>query len=262
MISGIVDNIYLLAQMVHREVLERYRGSMLGLLWSFALPLLMLGVYMFVFSVVFEIRWGVERESDVEFGVVLFAGLILHALLSECLTRSPGVITGNAQFVKKVVFPLEILPLVVLGTALFHFAVSVFILLVFIVITGSGLPVTVLWLPVVVAPLVMLCAGISWFLASLSVYLRDIGQLMGVLSTVLLFLSPMFYPLTAVPEQWRAWMYLNPLTTVIIEVREVAIWGNTPNWGALMPYTVIAAAVMILGYAWFMKTRRGFADVL
>jgi lipopolysaccharide transport system permease protein len=262
MIPKLTDNLYLLAQMVQREVLERYRGSMLGLLWSFALPLLMLGVYMFVFSVVFEIRWGVERESNVDFGVVLFAGLIVHALLSECMTRSPGVITGNAQFVKKVVFPLEILPLVVLGTALFHFIVSVFILLVFVLLSGSGLPVTALWLPVVIAPLVMLTAGISWFLASLSVYLRDIGQLMGIVSTVLLFLSPMFYPITSVPEQWRAWMYLNPITAIIIEVREVAIWGNNPNWTVLGIYSLIAITVMVLGYLWFMSTRRGFADVL
>jgi lipopolysaccharide transport system permease protein len=262
MIPKLTDNLYLLAQMVQREVLERYRGSMLGLLWSFALPLLMLGVYMFVFSVVFEIRWGVERESNVDFGVVLFAGLIVHALLSECMTRSPGVITGNAQFVKKVVFPLEILPLVVLGTALFHFIVSVFILLVFVLLSGSGLPVTALWLPVVIAPLVMLTAGISWFLASLSVYLRDIGQLMGIVSTVLLFLSPMFYPITSVPEQWRAWMYLNPITAIIIEVREVTIWGNNPNWTVLGIYSLIAITVMVLGYLWFMSTRRGFADVL
>lgn len=262
MIPAVKDNLYLLAQMVHREVHERYRGSMLGLLWSFALPLMMLGVYMFVFSVVFEIRWGVERESNVDFGVVLFAGLIVHALLSECLTRSPSVITGNAQFVKKVVFPLEILPMVVLGTALFHFLISVIILLVFVLLSGSGLPATVLWLPVVVAPLVMLCAGISWLLASLSVYLRDIGQLMGILSTILLFLSPMFYPITSVPEQWRAWMYLNPLTAIIIEVREVAIWGNSPNWEVLGIYSVIAIAIMVMGYVWFMNTRRGFADVL
>ena len=162
MIPNLIDNFYLLAQMVHREVHERYRGSMLGLVWSFVLPLLMLGVYMFVFSVVFQIRWGVERESNVDFGVILFAGLIVHTLLSDCLTRSPSVITGNAQFVKKVVFPLEILPMVVLGTALFHFIISVIILLVFVLLSGSGLPATVLWLPVVIAPLVMLCAGVSW----------------------------------------------------------------------------------------------------
>jgi len=262
MIPNLIDNFYLLAQMVHREVHERYRGSMLGLVWSFVLPLLMLGVYMFVFSVVFQIRWGVERESDVDFGVILFAGLIVHTLLSECLTRSPAVITGNAQFVKKVVFPLEILPMVVLGTALFHFIISVIILLVFVLLSGSGLPATVLWLPVVIAPLVMLCAGVSWFLAGLSVYLRDIGQLMGILSTVLLFLSPMFYPISSVPEQWRAWMYLNPLTAIIIEVREVAIWGNSPNWGVLGIYSVIAITFMVLGYLWFMNIRRGFADVL
>ncbi len=176
--------------------------------------------------------------------------------------HEPGVITGNAQFVKKVVFPLEILPLVVLGTALFHFIVSVIILLAFILISGSGLPVTALWLPVVVAPLVMLTAGISWFLASLSVYLRDIGQLMGIVSTVLLFLSPMFYPITSVPEQWRAWMYLNPITAIIIEVREVAIWGNNPNWTVLGIYSLVAITVMVLGYLWFMSTRKGFADVL
>ncbi len=252
----------LVGQMIRREVLERYRGSVLGLVWSFAHPLLMLLVYMFVFGIVFKIKWGVEHEDDVQFGVVLFAGLVVHALFSECLVRAPQLIRSNVHFVKKVVFPLEVLAVVAVGTALFHTAVSLLILLIFNTAAHLEFNWTVLFLPLVLVPLVILSLGVTWFLSSLGVFLRDVVHIVGILSTILLFLSPIFYPLSAVPQGLRPLMYLNPLTVIVEQVRNVVIWGQPPDWGPLSVYFVIATIVAAVGYWWFRRTRRAFADVL
>ena len=252
----------LLLKLVQREVLDRYRGSMLGLVWSFMHPLFMLLVYMFVFGIVFRIRWGVEGADDIKFGVVLFSGLIVHALFAECLVRSPGVILSNPQFVKKVVFPLEILPVVTVGVALFHMAIGLLILLLFNLVAHGTLFWTILLVPLIILPLVMMGLGVSWFLSSLGVFLRDVSHVVGILATVLLFLCPIFYPISAVPEGLQAWMYLNPLTLVVEEMRDLVIFGRLPDWSALLVYYVVALSVMIAGFWWFNRTRRAFADVI
>jgi lipopolysaccharide transport system permease protein len=216
-------NRYLIGQMIRREVLERYKGSVFGLVWSFAHPLLMLLVYMFVFGIVFKMRWGVEQDNNMQFAIVLFAGLIVHALFAECLVRAPSLILSNKHLVTKVVFPLETLIIVSTGTALFHMAVSIVILLSFLMLTQFSVHWTIVFLPVVLLPLIMMSMGVSWFVASLAVFLRDIAQIVGILSTVLLFLSAVFYPLSAVPEALRPYLYVSPLTLIIEEVRKVVI---------------------------------------
>jgi lipopolysaccharide transport system permease protein len=262
LIRSLLKHRYLIAQMTLREVLQRYRGSMLGIVWSFVLPLIMLAVYMFVFSVVFKTRWGLEQESEIQFGVILFSGLIVHALFTECLTRAPGLITGNVQLVKKVVFPLEILPLVTLCSALFHFAVSLLVLVIFMVVAGFTIPLTAFLAPLVLAPLVLLILGMNWFLASLGVYVRDIAQMVGVVATILLFMSPIFFPISRIPEQWQVFIYMNPITTIVIELRKVLMWGELPNWYHLGIYTLVGLFSLVCGYWWFSRTRRGFADVI
>ncbi|MDG2087447.1 MAG: ABC transporter permease [Arenicellaceae bacterium] len=262
MIRNLLAHRYLIAQMTQREVLQRYRGSMLGIVWSFILPLVMLAVYMFVFSVVFKTRWGLEQESELQFGVILFSGLIVHALFTECLTRAPGLITGNVQLVKKVVFPLEILPLITLCSALFHFVVSLIVLVVFMLIAGFNIPPTAILVPIVLAPLVLLTLGMNWFLASLGVYLRDISQMVGVVATILLFMSPIFFPISRIPEKWQIFIYMNPLTTIVIELRKVLMWGELPDWQSLGLYSVLGLLSLVFGYWWFGRTRRGFADVI
>lgn len=222
----------------------------------------MLLVYMFVFGIVFKMRWGVEQDSNTQFAIVLFAGLIVHALFSECLIRAPSLILSNTQFVKKVVFPLETLIIVSTGTALFHMAVSAGILLLFFFLTHLTIHWTVVFLPLVLLPLLLLSMGVSWFVASLAVFLRDVAQIVGILSTVLLFLSPIFYPLSAVPEALRAYLYLNPLTLIIEQVRNVVIWGVVPEWGPLSVYFLVSLIVMWSGYWWFQRTRNAFADVV
>lgn len=256
-------NRQLAVQMVRREVVGRYKGSILGLAWSFFTPLLMLAVYTFVFSVVFRIRWGGgEDESKTQFAVVLFVGMIVHGLLAEVLNRAPSLILGNVNYVKKVVFPLEILPVVSMGAALFHTVVSLLVLLAAFAVFNGYLHWTAIFIPLVLLPLVILTLGIAWLLASLGVFLRDVGQTISLVTTVLLFLAPVFYPVTVLPEKFRPIIMANPLTFIIEQAREVLIWGHPPDWAGLGLYTLVATAVAWAGYAWFQKTRKGFADVL
>jgi len=252
----------LIVKMTRREVIGRYRGSVMGLMWSFLNPLFMLLIFTFVFSVVFAARWGTEEESKAQFAVVLFAGLIVHGLFAEILLRAPGVVVGNANYVKRVVFPLEVLPLITLGGALFHTLVSLLILIAAFVLFNGFLHWTVLLAPVVLLPLVVLGVGLAWILASLGVFVRDITQVTGVLATALLFLSPVFFPVSALPDFMQPWMHLNPLTLIIEQVREVLIWGRAPNWYALTVYLAGASTIAWFGFFWFQKTRKGFADVL
>ncbi len=245
-----------------REVSTRYRGSFLGLLWSFFTPFLMLAVYTFVFGFVYKARWnGVDDGNQFRFALVLFAGLIVFNLFAECMNRAPSLILGHATYVKKVVFPLEILPCSVLGAALFHALVS-FVVLIAALALLQGLPLTVLWLPVVLAPFLLIVLGFSWFLASLGVYVRDVGHLMGMLVTVCLFLSPVFYPVSTLPRPWQLVLMCNPLTFIIEQVRAVLLDGHAPNLPGLAAYGLMASVAAWAGFAWFQKTRKGFADVL
>jgi lipopolysaccharide transport system permease protein len=252
----------LIVGMVRRDVLGRYNGSVLGLLWSFIIPLLMLTVYTFVFGVVFEARWDVGVGSQTEFAVVLFLGLIIYNLFADMLNRSPGIILGNVNFVKKVVFPLEILSVILLLTSLFHMSISFIVwLLAYLVFFGIPSPIALLF-PLILIPMVLFSLGCSWFLASLGVYLRDTSQFIGVLTTVMLFLSPIFYPISILPPAFQIVLHLNPLTFIIEQSRAVLMWGQLPSWGGLALLTCVAFAVACLGYAWFQKTSGGFADVL
>jgi lipopolysaccharide transport system permease protein len=262
MFASLWRNRELIKASARREVLGRYRGSVLGILWSFFNPLFMLAVYTFVFSEVFKARWNAASDSKTEFALVLFAGLIVFNLFSECINRAPGLILSNVNYVKKVVFPLEILPCVALVSALFHGLVSLGVWLLAYVLF-YGLPhATVLYLPLVMLPFFLLIMGLSWAFASLGVFLRDVSQFIGVVTTVLMFLSPIFYPVTALPERYRHLLYLNPLTPVIEQTREVLFWGKPPDFLMLGIYWFATAFIAWLGFAWFQKTRKGFADVL
>lgn len=262
MFASLWRNRELITASTRREVLGRYRGSIMGILWSFLNPVFMLLVYTFVFSVVFKARWNADSDSKTEFALVLFAGLIVFNLFAECVNRAPGLILSNVNYVKKVVFPLEILPWVTLGSALFHTLISlaVWIIAYFILF---GMPhVTVLLLPLVILPLLLFVMGVTWGLSSLGVYLRDVSQFIGVVTTVLMFLSPIFFPTSALPEEYRHLLLLNPLTPAIEQARDVLFWGKVPDMLILLVYFLVATFIAWLGFAWFQKTRKGFADVL
>ncbi|WNV05357.1 ABC transporter permease [Candidatus Methylospira mobilis] len=248
--------------MTKRDVVGRYKGSVLGLAWSFFNPLFMLAIYTFVFSEIFKSRWGGGDESKTQFAVVLFVGMIVLGLFGEVLNRAPGLIVTNDNYVKKVVFPLEILPVVSMGTALFHSLISLGVLLAAFGLFNGYMPWTAVFIPLVFLPLVIFTLGLSWMLASLGVFLRDVGQTIGIITNLMMFLSPVFYPVNAVPEWFRPFIMANPLTYIIEQAREVLIWGHPPGWLGLGVYTLVAASVAWAGYAWFQKTRKGFADVL
>lgn len=253
---------HLIWQLTQRDVIGRYRGSVMGILWSLLHPILMLLVYTFVFSVVFKARWVGGSNSKTEFAIVLFVGLIVHALFAECINRAPSLILSNVNYVKRVVFPLEILPLVTLGSAFFHAVISIGVLLLFFFLVNGSLHWTVIFLPLVLLPLVLLTMGGAWLLASLGVYIRDVGQTIGIVTTVMLFLSPVFYPVAALPADYQFLLFLNPLTFPIEQSRELVVWGRPPDWAGLGIYTVFAFMAAFAGFAWFQKTRRGFADVV
>lgn len=263
LVQSLWHNRALILQMTRREVVGRYQGSVMGMAWSFFNPVFMLTVYTFVFSFVFKARWGLGGdESRTQFAVVLFVGMIVHGLFAEVLNRSPGLILANVNYVKKVVFPLEILPVISMGAALFHGLASLAVLLAAFFLFNGFVHWTVLFAPLVMLPLVMLTLGLAWMFASMGVFLRDVGQTIGIITMVMMFLAPVFYPITALPEKYRPWLMANPLTFIIEQMREVLIWGQMPNWAGLALYTLVATAVAWAGYAWFQKTRKGFSDVL
>jgi lipopolysaccharide transport system permease protein len=263
MFTSLWQNRQLILQLIRREVVGRYRGSLIGLAWSFLNPLIMLIVYTFVFSVVFKARWGVaENESRTDFAIVLFTGMIVFGLFAEIINRAPGLIVSNVNYVKKVIFPLEILSWVSLGSALFHSMVSLVVLLLVQLIINKSLPWTIIFFPLVLLPLIFASLGGAWFLASLGVYVRDIGQITGVFTTVLMFLSAVFYPASALPEEYQAWLQLNPLVHIITESRKVLIFGNLPDLLLLSLALLSGFAIATAGFWWFQKTRKGFADVL
>ena len=263
MITSLFSHKYLFLQMLKRAIQERYRGSQLGFLWAFMYPILMLLVYTFVFGFVMKAKWGVEGQDNLDFGIILFAGLLCHSLVAEVMNTSVTLITGNAQYVKKVVFPLEILSFVSIANALFHMLLGVVILMLMYLATGNQLHPTALLAPIVLAPMVIFLLGVSWFISVLGVYIRDLGQVMGVFMTVLLFLGPIVYPLHLIPPVMQPYVYwLNPLTVIVEQFRAVMLFGQMPNWTDLGIYTVCALAMLGLGQWFFKSTREGFADVI
>ena len=229
--TSLTHHYQLIWQMSKREVVGRYKGSILGLTWSFFNPLLMLVIYTIVFNTIFKSRWDSASESMTEFALVLFVGMIIHGILAEVLTRTPVLIVANVNYVKKVVFPLEILPWIMMGSNLFHALISIVVWLLIYLIANHHIQWTVIFLPIVIA-------------------------------SIMMFLSPVFYPVSRLPEPYQIWLYLNPTTFIIEAARDVLIWGRLPDFNGLIIYYTVSIMVVWLGYIWFQKTRRGFADVL
>jgi lipopolysaccharide transport system permease protein len=254
---------YLLAQLARREVQMRYHGSWLGPLWSLLTPLLMLSVYTFVFSVVFPSRWGTDVTGGrLDVALALFASLTTFGLFSETVCTAPHLILGNRNYVKRVVFPLEVLPLARLLSNLVQTSLGFAVFLVALLLVRGGLPWTVVWLPIVLLPLCLLTLGCAFFLASLGVFIRDVGQVIGLAVTMLMFLSSVFYPISSVPARWQWAMRINPVATVIEEVRRVTLDGQAPHWPAFGLLTLLGGTTMAVGLVWFLRSKNAFADVL
>lgn len=252
----------LLGLLTWRDIASRYRGAAMGLVWTFITPILLLGVYTIVFSGIFQARWSTGSDNPADFALHLFAGLIVHGLAADVMSRAPGLIPGNASFVKKVVFPVEVLPLVITLSALFHGVISLIILMAFHLLIHGYINATVLFLPLIILPYAVFLAGLAWFVSAIGAFVRDIGQMTGFVITLLLFLSPVFYPASALPEQWQVVMSFNPLTTIIEQVRAVVLFGRLPDPVALGLYSVFSIAAAWAGLLVFSKLKGEFADVL
>ena len=253
----------LLWQFARREVLGRYRGSVLGLTWSFLTPLMMLGVYSFVFVGVFRASWpGAPKGGGLEFALQVFAGLIVFNLFAEVAGKAPNLIVDQPNLVKKVVFPVELLTWVTVMSGLFHLLISVGSLLVVLVFTRGGIPVTVVSLPFVLLPFLPFLLGLGWFLSAFGVFVRDIGQVMTMVVSLTMFMSPVFYSSATLDPRWQFWMNLNPLTLIIEQVRTVVLMGQWPEWGRLGLYMLLACAFAGAAAVFFQMMRKGFADVL
>lgn len=260
--AGLWQNRVLVKSSIRHEILGRYKGSLIGIMWAFLVPLFMLSVYTIVFGEIFKARWASHSSSKAEFALLLFAGLILFNLFSECVSRAPNLILNNPNYVKKVIYPLEILPWVALGTALFHAVISFMVWVAAYTILIAVPHFTIIFMPLILLPLIFFILGISWALASLGVFIRDVPQFIGIVLTAMMFLSPIFYPATAIPESYRFLIYLNPLTAIIEQARDVMYWGHLPNFKLLSGYILFTSTVAWMGFLWFQKTRKGFADVI
>lgn len=259
---GLFRNRGLLWELVVRDFVGRYKGSFMGVAWSFFRPLIMLAIYTLVFSVVFKAKWGIGGNNKGAFAVILFSGLIIHNFFSECITRAPVLIIEHPNYVKKVVFPLEILPWMSLISALLHFLLSFGVLLAFCLLADVPVYGGILLMPLLLLPLILMTIGLSWIFASLGVYLRDLSQVMGTVSSVTLFMAPVFYPIDNLPEQFRKIIFWNPITLPIVQLRDAMLLDKPVQWSAWMLAMFIGVLISIVGYWWFQKTRRGFSDVI
>jgi lipopolysaccharide transport system permease protein len=251
----------LVKTMVRRELTARYRGSAGGALWAVLQPVAMLGLYTFVFSAILKVKFGVDG-STVAFAFYLFSGMIPWLAFSEALGRSPNAMLENANLVKKVVFPLEILPVNLVVTGLMTSLVSVAVLAAGLLAWRHALPWTIVLLPVLLVLQYLFTQGLAWLLASLGVFLRDVGHMIGLTLTAWMFLTPIMYPASAVPEAFRWVLWANPMATLVESYRAILLEGQLPNWAMLGGFAVAAAATFAIGYAWFMRTKHAFADVL
>jgi len=253
----------LIRQLTWREIVGRYKGSYVGLGWSFIQPLIMLCVYTFVFSVIFNARWGINPgEGRATFALALFIGLITFGVFSETANAAPSLVLGNANYVKKVVFPLEVLPLVKLLSALVNALFSLTVLFAGILLINHGIHWTAILLPLIWLPMLLFTLGCGYFLASLGVFVRDMGTLIGVATTMLFFLTPIFYPINAIPQEFRFFCRINPLALFVEDARRVVLWGLPPDWSWFFFGLVLSITALIFGFVWFMKSKKAFADVI
>ena len=254
---------FLTRQLAKKEIAQRYRGSALGFLWSIISPLFTLAIYTLVFGFIFQAKWGIESSgSKADVALILFSGLIFHAFMTECLVAAPSLMSANTNFVKRVVFPLEVLSWTSLASALYHFMMSFGVLLAFYGIVHQTIPTSILLMPVILIPFCLLLVGLMWLLSALGVFLKDLSQIMQMLSTLLLFSSPILYPMSMVPEKFHFVLYLNPLTFIIEEARHILFSGSLQNIPGILLYFSISVAFAIIGRFAFKKLKPSFSDLL
>lgn len=261
-VTRLAPHASLLMQFTKREMQKRYQGTLLGLCWSFFTPLLMLAVYSIVFGFIFRGSYGHPGETKMQFVLGLFCGMLVWELIASAFAGAPMLIVHNANLVTKVIFPLEILPIAMILSALVHTLIGFTPLLLLIIISQGTISLSALTLILIFVPVVLYCLGLTWMLSALGVFLRDIGAAMPAIITVLMFASAIFFPMTAIPQAWRWVMMLNPGAVLISMARNALVFGALPHWGTLALQILISFFVATIGYAFFMKVKSAFADVL
>ena len=251
----------LLESLVRRELAARYRGSVLGLVWALVTPAVMIAIYTFIFAGLFGARFG-QRGTAWDYALYLYCGLLPWTAFSESVQQAAQVIVAHANLVKRVVFPLEALPVAQVLAALVTQACGTLVLLCAALILQRELHLSLLWWPLLVVPQVLLTLGAAWLVASLGVFLRDTGQALALLLVAWMFLTPIIYPEAAVPARYRPFINANPLTPLVRSYRRVLLEGAPPDWRGLLYFTLFALVVFFCGYWWFARTRRSFADVI
>ena len=258
----------LIRRLVNREIQARYRGSALGIVWAVLLPLATISIYTFVFGTIFRARWSVPEHtvanssSEYSFGIMLFVGFIIFGIFSEPINKAPGLMLENPSYIKKVVFPLEVLAWVSVMASLVSAGIAFAVFLVIFTVM-YGLPsIMILLLPFIILPIVFIALGFTYILSSLGVYIRDIRQFIPLLTTMMMFLSPVLYPIENVPERFRQLVLINPLTIGITQARDAIFWGKLPNILEWSAYLLVSVAILVAGHTWFTRTKKGFADVL
>jgi lipopolysaccharide transport system permease protein len=253
---------HLASLLIARNVEASFRGSVLGKLWTALVPLLRLAVYTTVLGLILRVRWPGHHNTSLETALLYFVGLTFYDVFMEAIAAGPNLMADNVNFVKKVVFPLEILPCATVGAAFVRLGVTSAILLLFFLIIRGVPPPAAVSIPLIIAPFALIVLGGVWFLSALGAYVRDLRQLTGVLALVMMYLSPIFFPLAMVPQRARAFFYVNPLAFPIETTRGALFSGQWPAWWALLAYAAVAWLFAALGYRWFVRTKPGFADVL
>lgn len=257
-----MKNGYLLQQLLLRDFKQKYKGTVLGFLWPVIIPLFMMVIYTFVFSVIFQARWTAETTNNYEYALVIFCGLSSFNMLSEIMGRATTIISGNVNYVKKVIFPLEMLPFTITVTAFVNCLISYGILLVANLILTRTFFVTSLELVFLFIPLFGTCLGIAYALSAMAVYYKDIGNAIGILTTVLLYVSPVFYSLKAVPVQLQMISAVNPLSYIIENARQICLYGEHLNIQQYICSLIVSAILLGAGFLIFKRAKDGFADVL
>jgi lipopolysaccharide transport system permease protein len=253
----------LVLELARRDIQQRHRGSFLGPIWRLIHPLFQLTIYTFLFSVVFRVPWPNSPASGFLGKALLFyCGFAPVVFFTECIGRAPSLIIGSPNYVKKVVFPLEVLPVSAAMGGLFQLAINVLVILVAHVLSGGRIGWTLLLLPVVMLPLVLLVLGSAWLLSSLGVLVRDVSHGLGLMLQLVPWVTPIFYPVEALPRPMATLLRLNPLTSIVEGFRNILLWGIPPNWGELAIWIVAASLVFVAGFRWFTYTRVDFADVI
>jgi lipopolysaccharide transport system permease protein len=260
-IVGLFQHRYLIGQLTRRDVLLKYRGSYLGIGWSFLYPLLLLVAFTLVFGKIFGSRWPQQAGHTAPFALIMYCGLIVFNIFSEVAVAAPRLILGYQSYAKKIIFPLEILPVVLVATACIHAAINLMILLLAVSLF-SEIHATVLLTPIILLPMLFFALGIAWILAALGVFVRDMVHVMPVFVQLFMFLSPVFYAVSAVPEYLKWFYRINPIATVIEDLRRVALWGELPHWGSWGAAFTISLISAVAAFAFFSRTKEGFADVL